>query len=186
MAILKSVGPRQHSGALILIQSLSTSAPSSPAQTHDEVDEFTIVPIPWDFPIKAGDPNGATEATYPGWNARFQSRLPRDVKIATGSLATLEDLTYDCKINTDMANILAIKWGILYLCGVPGKGKNGPGPKNCGRSMAKKEVGWGQIAELAQGVLENCARWEKVKGQGSHKDDKWRVIVRFLGKSGSC
>ncbi|KAK0662079.1 hypothetical protein QBC41DRAFT_359714 [Cercophora samala] len=200
--------------SVLALWGLAHAAPAAPGQTLDDVDEFTTVPVYWDLPIKADDPNGAKvtvegtiqqaiakmEADYPGWNATFQAGLPGDVSAAT--LTALEDPTYDCKIKTDMANILAIKWGIHYLRGIPGKAKNGPGPKNCGRvscswdsaiywcnedSAGDKELYWGQIADLAQGVLDNCAGVTKVKGQGTYKDDKWSVVVRFpKGSEGNC
>ncbi|KAK4676496.1 hypothetical protein QC764_401053 [Podospora pseudoanserina] len=194
------------------------AAPATPGLTLDDVDDFTIVPVYWELPVKPDDPNDATvtvegtiqqaiakmDTGYPGWNQTFQAGLG-DVSYVSASLAALaalKDPTYDCKIKTDMANILAIKWGIHYLRAIPGKAKNGPGPKNCGRvscswdsaiywcnedSSGDKELYWGQIADLAQGILDNCAGLTKVKGQGTYKDDKWSVVVRFpKGSEGNC
>ncbi|VBB79469.1 Putative protein of unknown function [Podospora comata] len=214
------------------------AAPATLGLALDDVDDFTIVPVYLELPIKPDDPNGATvtvegtiqqaiakmDTDYPGWNQTFQAGLG-DVSYVSASLAALAALegpTYDCKIKTDMANSLAIKWGIHYLRAIPGKAKNGPGPKNCGRvscswdsaiywcnevcchvsllcvmmsdrsnttqdSSGDKELYWGQIADLAQGILDNCAGLTKVKGQGTYKDDKWSVVVRFpKGSEGNC
>ncbi|KAK0744669.1 hypothetical protein B0T21DRAFT_407751 [Apiosordaria backusii] len=198
--------------SLLVLSGLVHAAPPVLGQALDDVDDFTIVDLSWDLPINPNNPDGAKstvtgtieqaiakmEAAYPGWNATFRATLPADIN---ATRTALDDVEIDCKIKTDMANILAIKWGIHYLRGVTGKAKNGPGPKNCGRvscswdsaiywcneDTISKELDWEQIADGAQTVLDNCAGVMKVKGQVSYKKDKWSTVVRFpKGSEGNC
>ncbi|KAK4205442.1 hypothetical protein QBC40DRAFT_344618 [Triangularia verruculosa] len=196
--------------SVLALCSVVQAAPSSPGQVLYDVDDFAVVDLTWDLPIKVDDPNGEKmtvtgsiqtaiakmEAAYPGWNATFQAGLPVDEKLGTRSPAALEDPTYNCEIRADTANFFAIKWGIHYLRGIDGNAKGGPGPRNCSRVSCSwnsaiywcnDEVSWGLIADLADGVVDNCAGVMGVKGKGSYTKSLWSVILRSPKPSeGNC
>ncbi|KAK0736706.1 hypothetical protein B0T21DRAFT_402075 [Apiosordaria backusii] len=164
--------------------SVPTSLDSS-AKTPG-IEGYTTVPIFWDLPIKADDPNGPTatvngtiqaaiakmEADYHGWNATFQAQLRRRPPPPHASSISADQYPEftDCDIDYDKAIGFAIVWGIEYLRGVPGTAKNGPGPGNCGRVSCswksaiwwcnednnEKELQWGQIADGAYYVFNKC------------------------------
>ncbi|KAK1778640.1 hypothetical protein QBC45DRAFT_451462 [Copromyces sp. CBS 386.78] len=97
----------------------------------------------------------------------------------------------------EYATASAIREGIKYLNGVPGKPSNGPGPGNCGRvscsynsaiywcndnTYTKTLDAFGSISLAAQTLLDRCGSsglWyaEVARGQ-IFMTDRWNVIVR--------
>ncbi|KAK4174394.1 hypothetical protein QBC36DRAFT_357655 [Triangularia setosa] len=148
---------------------------------------YNIVPIQWELPAKADDPNGKKvtvngtiqeaiaqmDAGYPGWHRTFEAQLHTDTNNSAPILAAAaeEPESYDCDIDGDAASQYRIGQGITYLRGLSGTAKNGPGPGNCGRVSCaynaaiywcnengfEKEVQWGQIADGGEFVYHNCS-----------------------------
>ncbi|KAK0739492.1 hypothetical protein B0T21DRAFT_436378 [Apiosordaria backusii] len=194
--------------SVLALVSVVYGAPTS-LDDHPDVSSYGIVPISWDLPIKADDPNGATvtvtgtiqeaivkmEASYPGWNATFQARVPppsTDAASLISAAAAEDPESYNCKVKWDEAGQLSILWGVEYLRTLTGTAKNGPGPGNCGRVSCSwnsaiwwcndndqdKELQWSQIADGAAFLNRECARDSQyVKGQAFYKEN-WNVIVR--------
>ncbi|KAK4199520.1 hypothetical protein QBC40DRAFT_328686 [Triangularia verruculosa] len=185
---------------------------AAPAGLDDvpDVSKYAIVPISWDLPVKLDDPSAGNvtvtgtiqeaiaqmEASYPGWNSTFQSKLQdpsSDPSLGLAASGDPDDHT-DCKPKQwKYAGVLSISWGVEYLRELTGTAKNGPGPGECGRvscswqsaiwwcndNDVSKELQWSQIADGAAYINKNCnVEASYVKGQAFYKD-KWNVIVRY-------
>ncbi|KAK0735738.1 hypothetical protein B0T21DRAFT_412337 [Apiosordaria backusii] len=170
------------------------------------VAHASIVDVTWDLPINPADDKSATvsvtgtieqaiakmEADYPGWNATFMAQDP--ASDGTGITKHADPVKYNCNVPGDAdARRVPIGIGISYLRRVPGTAKNGPGPENCGRVSCswnaaiiwcnnnnfEKELQWGQIADGAAYVVDQCSErgHDWVKGHADYADG-WYVVVR--------
>ncbi|KXG46519.1 uncharacterized protein PGRI_053750 [Penicillium griseofulvum] len=179
--------------AFHLIQALEAPIPGY------GVEEFS-----WEVETKPGGDkvilNGTVQEIYaelldinPKYDLDFADILAQPNDVTKEDTPHLQKrLAVTCN-NYDQALRTRIQEGISHLRSVRGQPTNGPGPGNCGRvscsynsaiwwcndnTSPKTLGGFGNIADSAQVIINQCGPTEGyVSGEENH-GDKWRGIVR--------
>ncbi|KAG9250323.1 uncharacterized protein F5Z01DRAFT_677884 [Emericellopsis atlantica] len=189
---------------------LSTQAISLPVQGNEVAlpEGYTESPLVWELQSHPDGETFSMEGTVeqvhqeltrrnPNYLADFGIELDERDDDSNDALVTRDTCHSEwhsivCGWDSPIAETKAIRAGISYLRGVPGKPHLGAGPGNCSRVSCSyssaiywcndRNKAWSlgsfnSIAKGAQCIYNDCQANAKVKGEASARGSAWRVII---------